>query len=84
MGLTELDRGAVVIFDRIITNIGQAYNRGTGIFTAPVHGLYVFDMDKMNRKEEERYLELVRNGTHVIYFYGSARELSITCLVAVL
>lgn len=71
-GVSDLGLGAVVIFDEVITNIGQAYDKNTGIFTAPVKGLYVFEMDIMTRKGERRYLQMVKNGKHLMWFYGSA------------
>jgi C1q domain len=33
-----------VIFDRIVTNIGDAFNPQTGRFTAPINGTYQFNV----------------------------------------
>lgn len=31
-----------VIFDHVETNIGQAYNQHSGVFTVPISGVYIF------------------------------------------
>jgi len=33
-----------VVFDRVVTNIGSAYDPATGRFTAPVNGTYQFNV----------------------------------------
>jgi len=33
-----------IVFDRIVTNVGSAYDEDTGRFTAPVNGTYQFNV----------------------------------------
>jgi hypothetical protein len=32
------------VFNRVLTNVGDAYHQSTGVFTAPVDGLYTFHL----------------------------------------
>ena len=32
----------VYVFDKVLTNEGQAYDESTGVFTCPINGNYVF------------------------------------------
>ncbi|WAR13594.1 EMIL1-like protein, partial [Mya arenaria] len=38
----ELQTNEPIKFDRVFTNVGEGFDKKTGIFTAPVGGLYVF------------------------------------------
>lgn len=54
-----------IVFDQIVTNIGDAYNPHHGIFVAPVTGTYVFTPTIMANNDEEVWCELVVNNASV-------------------
>lgn len=39
---TDISKDFTIHFDTIVTNIGSHYNKHTGAFTTPQHGVYVF------------------------------------------
>lgn len=51
-----------MIFDRVRTNIGNAYNNRDGVFTAPSPGIYVFFWTTVNKDHSHMQTELVVNG----------------------
>ncbi|KAH3849819.1 hypothetical protein DPMN_092223 [Dreissena polymorpha] len=63
--------GQNVKFDRIITNVGSAYNEHVGAFTAPVSGVYVFMSTLLSNKGKNAGFELVRNGNFICKMYAS-------------
>ncbi|KAH3866799.1 heavy metal-binding protein HIP-like [Dreissena polymorpha] len=50
-----------VVFDNVVTNIGNAYNKFSGMFTAPVSGTYVIFWSTFNRDRTHFPSELVHN-----------------------
>ncbi|OWF45390.1 complement C1q-like protein 4 [Mizuhopecten yessoensis] len=52
-----------IIFDRVRTNIGSAYNHDDGVFTAPFPGVYIFFWTTINRDNSHMQTELVVNGS---------------------
>ncbi|XP_052799089.1 complement C1q-like protein 2 [Mya arenaria] len=62
LGSTE--GGRILIFDTVLTNLGGAYSTTTGIFHAPVKGLYLFSVT---------LLADGRNGTASIELYHNTK-----------
>ena len=60
-GVVHLRPKQVVIYDRIITNVGQGYDNSTGVFTAPVTGYYHFEVHAWAPWAHDFYLQLTTN-----------------------
>ncbi|XP_060553605.1 complement C1q tumor necrosis factor-related protein 3-like [Ruditapes philippinarum] len=62
----------VVVFDRVSTNAGNGYNSGSGMFVAPVNGLYSIHLVASSRsKATTNYLHLyiMHNSSQVGYIF---------------
>ncbi|XP_044223620.1 complement C1q-like protein 2 [Thunnus albacares] len=60
-------------FNNIYTNIGEAYNPNTGIFTAPVRGAYYFRFSGWDmRGSNIMGIQLNHNGRILFYSYNRA------------
>ncbi|KAL3973728.1 AF4/FMR2 family member 4 [Sarotherodon galilaeus] len=58
-----------LIFKRVVTNVGNAYNQHTGIFTAPVRGVYHFDWKVYGYGNIAAGALLYRNGEKIFFAY---------------
>uniref|UniRef100_A0A673I4P6 C1q domain-containing protein n=1 Tax=Sinocyclocheilus rhinocerous TaxID=307959 RepID=A0A673I4P6_9TELE len=54
-----------LVYKNAITNVGGAYNQVTGIFTAPVRGVYYFSFFYHCQADQPTQLALYRNGNQV-------------------
>ncbi|XP_061178742.1 uncharacterized protein LOC133187402 [Saccostrea echinata] len=66
----SISDGSAVIYDKVITNVGNAYDATTGTFTAPIEGTYVFHFHALSHSDEEAWLELFHNNQYVVASYG--------------
>ncbi|XP_053385702.1 uncharacterized protein LOC128550518 [Mercenaria mercenaria] len=73
VGLTyiqALPNAANVVYDRIYTNIGAAYNSTSGTFTCPTAGYYVFEFHTLSEQDKSSWLELYHNNKYIQSIYG--------------
>ncbi|CAI5642623.1 unnamed protein product [Oreochromis niloticus] len=63
-----------LIFKYVVTNIGNAYNKHTGIFTAPVRGVYHFVWTIYGHGEIPVGAVLFRNEEHISLAYERPRS----------
>ena len=59
--IKSLSKHKAFVYDRIETNVGNAYNAATGKFTAPGEGIYVFHISTTARDKSHCIMELVKN-----------------------
>lgn len=74
--LLNLGDKHTILFDKVITNVGGAYHNHTGVFMAPVKGLYEFQLSAMSVGGTHQYLAFVRDGTVVSHIYPDAVDSS--------
>ncbi|XP_062844805.1 complement C1q-like protein 4 [Trichomycterus rosablanca] len=72
-----------LIYSKVISNIGGAYNSHTGVFTAPVKGVYYirFTAAAYNSNSHNMGVNLYKNGQHLMHLGeydsdGKARHVS--------
>ncbi|KAK3586860.1 hypothetical protein CHS0354_034899 [Potamilus streckersoni] len=63
--LFNLGEHHIIVFDHVVTNVGRAYHGNTGIFIAPVNGVYFFSVTAMSSPQHYQFLELVKDGVPV-------------------
>ena len=63
--------GVPLVFNKVVTNEGNAYNRYSGIFTAPQNGVYIFSYSMHVNRDGQSFLQLVKNGVQIV---GSVTE----------
>lgn len=69
---TVVTGGHTVIFDRVVENTEDSYNKLTGIFRAPVSGMYLFSLSVMSEGTDYVHTLLVKNGTEIGRIFADA------------
>ena len=75
--ISSLPSYAVVKFDHIITNIGNAYDKGTGYFTCPEEGVYSFSWSFLTSPGKHFHTELVVDGAIITFTFLDAAGLKV-------
>ncbi|KAF4117585.1 hypothetical protein G5714_002138 [Onychostoma macrolepis] len=59
-----------LVYQKVFLNAGSCYNADTGIFTAPVKGVYFFSFSGHNRSSKAMGLRLFKNGQQMITVFN--------------
>lgn len=67
----DMDPWQVVVFNKILTNVGNGYSSETGEFTAPINGTYVFFAHIMGSDRRSLEMSLQVNKANKMYLYAN-------------
>ncbi|OWF47454.1 uncharacterized protein LOC110454364 [Mizuhopecten yessoensis] len=73
VGLTHdisLPAHSKVPYDRLYTNYGRGFDMNTKVFTAKLHGVYIFHFHGLSQNGQELYLDLYHNYKYVTSAYA--------------
>ncbi|KAK3785982.1 hypothetical protein RRG08_015240 [Elysia crispata] len=59
-----------VVFDHVYVNTGGGYNSGTGVFTCPTAGLYMFQINALTKIDHSMWLKLYHNNNYICSVWG--------------
>ncbi|XP_023203176.1 complement C1q subcomponent subunit B-like [Xiphophorus maculatus] len=68
-----LEADETLKFERVITNIGNGYDPATGLFTAPVKGLYYIQVTGISGPTGELHAGVKKNRENMFAIYQKAR-----------
>ncbi|XP_041349264.1 complement C1q tumor necrosis factor-related protein 3-like [Gigantopelta aegis] len=67
----KFSNGQIVIFDKVYLNDGNAYIAHSGMFHAPVSGLYIFTLHVLPSSSEMEF-SIIKDGTPVAYMVSTS------------
>ncbi|XP_052678079.1 complement C1q tumor necrosis factor-related protein 4-like [Crassostrea angulata] len=62
----------VVKYDSLLTNVGGAYDKSTGVFTAPYKGIYTISCSLLSSTSNYVHLDIMKNGKKISIVYSAS------------
>jgi hypothetical protein len=79
----SLGQQQTVEYDKVITNVGNAYDSRHGHFISPVKGVYLISFTLMNKKGGIADIEMIKNGVRIALGYGDTGGYNMGTQVAI-
>nr|XP_034307888.1 complement C1q-like protein 4 [Crassostrea gigas] len=70
--VTTVGGKEVVKYDSLLTNVGGAYDKSTGIFTAPFKGIYTISCSVMSSTSNYVHLDIMKNGKKLSIVFSAS------------
>jgi len=67
--ISHAGQNQTIAFDRVVTNVGNAYNPHVGVFNAPVTGIYVFSVSLLSYPGHTTGYRLYKNDDFLSNIY---------------
>lgn len=78
--LNHMQTGDRIVFETVISNYGDGYQNSTGIFTVPLHGLYMFSCSVLDQMASDAHgsvklhAEIVQNNVTLARVFAHAQD----------
>ena len=70
----HLGVGQNIIFDELVTNLGGGFHMSSGLFTAPINGVYMISTTVLTNVDVETRTSIVVNGRRIVSTFGHATQ----------
>ena len=67
---TDYSGGDTVLFDDVISNLGNRYDPATGLFTCPFRGMYGISLYVFSQMDKDTTIKIVNDGNEMVRFWA--------------
>lgn len=75
--LQNIPSKSVIVYNTVVTNLGNGYDSSNGIFTAPSNGIYIFSWTVLCHFGKTFNTYLILNGSTIAKNFAAARSVAV-------